>query len=305
MTPSAYPPPMKRSRFQGARRACTALLVSVLAGCALTPEVPLRPDTIYVITGRNELIRFNAGRPDYLDEVLQVKGLQPDETVLGMDFRPANRRLYVAGSSGRLYTLDTKTGAATQVGGGLIAGALTALEAGFDFNPVADRIRMVDSAGSNIRVHPDTVEMIDGNAMIPGMQPDGKLAYSAEDTNAGRISRVAAVAYTRGAGAKTTTNYAIEAAQATLVTIGRPEGTTPAKTPSNPNEGQLFTVGRLGVMTGIRVSFDIHPQRNSAYASFLENDRSVLYEINLASGTAKRIGDIGLGLVVRGLAIAP
>ena len=93
MTPSAYPPPMKRSRFQGARRACTALLVSVLAGCALTPEVPLRPDTIYVITGRNELIRFNAGRPDYLDEVLQVKGLQPDETVLGMDFRPANRRL--------------------------------------------------------------------------------------------------------------------------------------------------------------------------------------------------------------------
>jgi len=296
---------MRRSRFKRAGFAGTALLIAVLAGCALAPEAPSRPDTIYVVTGRNELIRFNAGRPDYLDEVLQVKGLQADETVMGMDFRPANGRLYAAGSSGRLYTLDVKTGVASHVGSGSFAGALTGIEAGFDFNPVADRIRMIDNAGNNFRVHPDTGEMVDGSATAPGLQPDRNLAYSAEDINAGRISRVVAVAYTHGAGAKATTNYAIEAAQATLVTMGRPEGTTPAKTPSNPNEGQLFTVGRLGVMTGMRVSFDIHPQRNSAYASFLENDRSVLYEINLASGTAKRIGDIGVGLVVRGLAIAP
>ena len=298
-------PPIKRTRFGFSGFAGTALLAAVLAGCALTPEAPPRPDTIHVVTGRNELIRFNAGRPDYLDEVIQVKGLLPDETALGIDFRPADGRLYLAGSSGRLYTLDAKTGAATRVGNGSIAGALTGIEAGFDFNPVVDRIRMVDNAGNNFRVHPDTGEMVDGSTTLPGVQPDRKLAYSPEDINAGRISRVVAVAYTRGAGAKATTNYAIEAAQATLVTMGRPEGTTPAKTPSNPNEGQLFTVGRLGVMTGTRVSFDIHPQRNTAYASFLENDRSVLYEINLASGAAKRIGEIGVGLVVRGLAIAP
>lgn len=305
MTLPEFLNPMKPSRLRGARQTCAALFVALLTGCALTPEASTRPDTIHVVTGRNELIRFNAGRPDYLDEVLQVKGLQPDETVLGMDFRPANGRLYAVGSSGRLYTLDIKTGVATQVGNGSIAGALTGIEAGFDFNPVADRIRMVDDAGNNFRVHPDTGAMVDGSATVPGVQPDRQLAYSAEDINAGRLSRVVAVAYTHGAGAKATTNYAIEAAQATLVTMGRPEGTTPAKTPSNPNEGQLFTVGRLGVMTGLRVSFDIHPQRNSAYASFLENDRSVLYEINLASGAAKRIGEIGVGLVVRGLAIAP
>lgn len=296
---------MKHPGFIRPGIAGTALLVAVLAGCTLVPEAPSRPDTIYVVTGRNELIRFNAGRPDYLDEVRQVKGLQTDETVLGMDFRPANGRLYVSGSSGNLYTLDTRTGVATRVGSGSIVGTQTGTEAGFDFNPVADRIRMVDNAGKNFRVHPDTGEVIDGNASMPGVQPDRVLAYSGEDMNAGRISRVVAVAYTRGAGAKATTSYAIDAAQATLVTLGRPEGTSPAKTPSNPNEGQLFTVGRLGVMTGLRVSFDIHPQRNSAYASFLENDRSVLYEINLASGTAKRVGDIGVGLVVRGLAIAP
>ena len=69
MTPSAYPPPMKRSRFQGARRACTALLVSVLAGCALTPEVPLRPDTIYVITGEAIAIPSDLTREQLSDYI--------------------------------------------------------------------------------------------------------------------------------------------------------------------------------------------------------------------------------------------
>lgn len=305
MTPPTPARPTQRTFTARARLACAGLLATLLAGCALTPEVTLRPDTIYVITGRNELVRFNAARPDHLDEVVAVKGLQPGETVMGMDFRPANGRLYLAGSTGSLYTLDTKTGLATRVGSGTISGAMSGFEAGFDFNPVVDRIRMVDNEGNNFRVHPDTAEMVDGSAAMAGVQPDRRLAYSPEDINAGRISRVVAVAYTRGAGATGTTNYAIEAAQATLVTMGRPEGTTPAKTPSNPNDGQLFTVGRLGVMTGMRVSFDIHPTRASAYASFLEDGRSVLYEINLSSGAAKRIGDIGIGLVVRGLAIAP
>ncbi len=277
----------------------------LLAGCATMTGAPLRPDTIYAVTGANTLIRFNAGRPAQPDASVSISGLAAGENLYGIDFRPANGKLYAAGSSGRIYILDTESGAATAVGSGIFTGLIQGDEFGFDFNPVVDRIRMVDNAGNNFRLHPETATLIDGSAMMDGVQPDAMLRYSREDANAGKLARVAAVAYTNGHGAKWTTNFAIDAAQATLVTMGRPEGTTPAKTPSNPNEGQLFTIGRLGVMTGKRVAFDIHSVRRSAYASFQEGDVSALYEIELASGVASRIGPIGKGQLVRGIAIAP
>lgn len=282
--------------------AAAALL---LAGCATMTGAPLRPDSIFAVTDANTLIRFNAGRPAQLDASAAISGLAAGENLLGIDFRPANGKLYAAGSSGSIYILDTESGAATAVGTGNFASLIRGDELGFDFNPVVDRIRMVDNAGSNLRLHPETVALVDGNAMMDGVQPDAMLGYSREDVNAGKLARVVAVAYTNGHGAKWTTNFAIDAAQATLVTMGRPEGTTPAKTPSNPNEGRLFTIGRLGVMTGKRVGFDIHSVRRSAYATFQEGDVSALYEINLASGAAQRIGLIGKSLLVRGIAIAP
>lgn len=287
----------------GAGLASAAALL--LGACASVNAPPPGPDILYAVTDANRLIRFNASRPAALDANLAISGLAPGERLLGIDFRPANGRLYAAGSSGMLYTLDTASGAAMAVGGNGLASVIKGDEIGFDFNPVVDRIRVVDNAGNNLRLHPDTGAVVDGNAAMPGVQPDTPLAYSREDANHGKLARVVAVAYTNASGAQGTTNFAIDSAQATLVTLGRPEGTTPAKTPSNPNEGQLFTVGRLGFMTGTRVSFDIHPARRSAYASFQEQDTAVLYAINLASGAAQRIDRIGNGLVLRGIAIAP
>lgn len=286
-------------------RAAIAVGALLLAGCATMRDAPLRPDTIFAVTDANTLIRFNAGRPASLDASVAVSGLAAGERLLGIDFRPANGRLYAAGSSGTVYIIDTASGAAAAVGSGRFSGFIKGEEIGFDFNPMADRIRMADNTGANLRMHPDTGEVTDGNPGMPGVQPDAPLAYSREDANHGRQARVVAVAYTNAQGATATTNFAIDAAQATLVTLGRPEGTTPAKTPSNPNEGQLFTIGRLGVMTGARVSFDIHPARRSAYAALQEGDASALYEINLASGAARRIGVIGTGRPVRGISIAP
>lgn len=288
------------------RHVVTGLSAALLlAGCATKIEAPLRPDTIFAVTQANTLIRFNAGRPAQIEASRPVNGLAAGEKLLAIDIRPSNGALYAAGSNGSLYVLNTDTGLATAVGQGNFAGLVRSSDIGFDFNPVADRIRMVDSTGNNLRLHPETGALLDGNSMIAGVQPDVNLVYSREDSNFGRIARVVAVAYTNAHGAKATTAFAIESAQATLVTIGRPEGTTPAKTPSNPNEGQLFTIGRLGYMTGAQVGFDIHPARRSAYASLQEGTVSVLYEIDLASGSARRIGIIGDGTPVRGISIAP
>ena len=294
--------------FLSGRTLITGLVALLCAGCTLIkPEPPLLPDTIFGITRTNTLIRFNAGRPGQIDSSQAISGLAAGERLLGIDFRPANGRLYAAGSSGRLFILDTATGAATAVGTGSFAGLVQSEELGFDINPASDRIHITDSAGNNVRLHPETGLLIDGNSMLAGVQPDAGLGYAREDVNYGRIARVVGVAYTHGHGAGDTTSFAIDSAQATLVTLGRPEGTTPARTPSAPYEGRLFTVGRLETLSGAQVGFDIHPVRRSAYASFRERESSVLYRINLATGEAQRIGTIGsgAGMPVLGIAIAP
>lgn len=288
-------------------RAIIAVLAVLLsAGCAtIRPEAPLLPDSIFAITQANTLIRFNAGRPGQVESSQTISGLAAGERLLGIDFRPANGRLYAASSSGRLYILDTGTGAATAVGTGNFSALVRGEVLGFDFNPVSDRIHITDGTGSNFRLHPETGSLIDGNPMLAGVQPDAGLGYAREDVNFGRITRVVAVAYTNGPGARETTSFAIDSAQGTLVTLGRPEGTTPAKTPSATFEGRLFSVGRLDALTGTQVGFDIHPARRSAYASFQEREFSALYRINLATGEAHRIGVIGGGMPVLGIAIAP
>ncbi len=289
-----------------ARRVHIALVALLSAGCATSvKDAPLLPDTILAITASNTLIRFNAGHPEQIEASRQLSGLEPREKVLGIDFRPANGRLYAAGSSGRLYLVDASTGAATAVGKGNFSGWISSDQIGFDFNPLSDRIHLTDSAGNNLRLHPETGDLIDGNSMLAGIQPDARLAYSEEDRNAGKISRVTGIAYTNGHGATGSTSFAIDSAQAVLVTVGRPEHTTPAKTPSAPYEGRLFTIGRLRADIGMPVGFDIHPARRTAYASFPEGERSALYRIHLASGEAQRIGAIGGGASVLGMAIAP
>ncbi|MEK2481574.1 DUF4394 domain-containing protein, partial [Lactobacillus acidophilus] len=71
--------------------------------------------------------------------------------------------LYAVGSSGRIYTINTSSGAAT-VKATLTADAtdttlpftaLSGTEFGVDLNPVADRLRVVSNTGQNLRINVD------------------------------------------------------------------------------------------------------------------------------------------------------
>ena len=129
------------------------------------------------------------------------------------------------------------------VGEAPFALALEGTRFGFDFNPAADRIRVVGGT-DNRRMHPDTGMVVDADAAAADVQLDGALAYATGDVNAGKAPVVVAAAYTNpDADAATgTTNYAIDTAADALVTQGTKEGVTPAV---SPNAGTLFTVGCL------------------------------------------------------------
>lgn len=284
--------------------AVSALVVAsaIAAGCASMSATEMRPETVYAVTSSNQLVMFNAGRPQSVSARRPIVGLQSGERIVGIDFRPANGMLYAVGTAGQLYTINVETAIADAVGKGQFR-SMASDDIGFDFNPTVDRIRVVNGRGENLRLHPDTGAMVDADPKADGLQIDGPLAYASGDTNAGRTPRVIGAAYTNSmAAAKTTTNFAIDAATGALVTQGTREG---ASTPVSPNTGQLFTVGALGVDLGKGpVSFDVSPA-NAGLIAVSTIGRSELYSVDLATGTATRLGTIGIGETITAIAIAP
>jgi hypothetical protein len=248
-------------------------------------------ESVTGVTSTNVLETFNSNAPGTILTSVGITGLQSGESLLGIDFRPANGALYGLGSTSRLYTINTTTGAASQVGS---AGAFTlsGTAFGFDFNPMVDRIRVVSNTGQDLRLNPN-----DGT--LAGT--DTPLTYAAGDPHAGATPGVVGSAYTNNfAGAATTTLYGIDSNLDILVTQGSPGGS-----PISPNSGQLFTVGPLGFDTSDLVGFDISGPTGIAYAALTSptGGASQLFTINLTTGAASLVGTIGTGQTLTGLAV--
>jgi len=238
---------------------------------------------VYLLTVSNRIERFST-TPAQIETNFPVTGLEPNETLLAIDFRPATGQLYGLGNSNRLYVIDISSGAATPVGA---PGSFTlsGLDFGFDFNPVADRIRVVSESNQDIRLNPSTGALT---------ATDGALAFALGDVNQGADPNVVASAYTKNyAGATVTTLYGIDSSLDILV-IQNP-----------PNNGILNTVGNLGVEIGGVGGFDITEADQAAYAVFNRTGglASEVYRINLSTGEASLLDAVGGNQAVRGMAI--
>jgi hypothetical protein len=225
--------------------------------------------TIYGVTGTNQLVKFGATTPGTVTTVGAISGLVGGDNVIGIDFRPNTGQLYALGSGGRLYTINKMTAAATFVAP--ISVPLNGTNFGFDFNPVADRIRIVSDADQDLRVNPTN-----GAAII-----DGTLAYSTGDPNAGQNPTVTGAAYIGSfIGTTTTALYDIDTNLNILVT-------------QNPaNSGMLQTVGPLGFDPPDVLGFDHTAASNVAYASWAQGGVTRLYTVNLMTGAAANLGPI-------------
>lgn len=281
--------------------------VFLLSACAafLEPPGPLRKEVVFAVTASMELIRFNAGQPQRVLSRRPVTGLAPGERLVGIDYRVARGVLYAVSGSGRLYTLDTATAALQPVGAAPSALALADGLTGFDFNPAADRIRVVTDTGRNLRLHPDTGAAVDGNPALGGIQEDPALAYAPADRHAGQPPALAAAAYTYNkTDERLTTNFAVDRRLGTLVMQGSAEGRTPVV---SPNTGVLTTIGPLGLGPLVDVSFDIGDLTGAALVAVrtAAQPRTRLHLVDLATGTAQAIGTVGDGAPLVGLAVEP
>ncbi len=246
--------------------------------------VASRPNLIiYALTQSGFLVAFTSNDPTNIVDFQRVRGLLGDRLV-GIDFRPANSRLYALGSSGTIYTINLNNGRAVRRPTAPSA-ALNGASFGFDFNPVPDRIRLTSNATQNLRINPDSGDLA---------ATDGTLRFASGDRNASATPNVVGSAYANNfAGTLTTTLYSIDSNLDILATQ------------NPPNDGIQNTVGNLGVNTTDTVGFDIYACDNIGFAAFLLSgeSESKLYRINLATGAATLVGTIPLGEPIVGLAI--
>src|SRR3954463_8793385 len=135
----------------------TRALIVTLAVVLLVPAAA-NADPAAGITGNTDLALFDTADPGTVT-IRPITGLQsPIEKAVGLDTRPATGQLFVvtvpigivANALVRTYSVDPATGAATFVGTtpNPVPGAADT-PTGVDFNPVVDRIRVVNAGNEN------------------------------------------------------------------------------------------------------------------------------------------------------------
>jgi hypothetical protein len=114
------------------------------------------PDVDFTaLTTGNKIAYYNTRNLSAPTSTLDITGLQPSETILSIDYRPATGQLYALGSTSRLYFINEQSGLATALGAAAFTPAIASQNASIDFNPTVDRIRLVTDSGQNLRLHPE------------------------------------------------------------------------------------------------------------------------------------------------------
>lgn len=254
---------MKKSILSAALTAC---IVSI-AGCddarRELPPPPTITGNLLLLTDNNELASIDVDKSDKLVSKESIKGLKTGDSLVGLDYRPADGKLYAIGYLGNIYTIDTTTTTAEfkkalKANLADATAPFTAItgdksQIAVNFDPLTDRLRLVGSNGQNLRIDVET-----GDTTTDG-------TISADAT-------VTAIAHTNSfVGTGSTRLFDIDVKQDRLFLQ------------SSPNDGTLGASAALGVIATGSSGLVINGVTNEAFAVLTVNGVQQLYNINLNS----------------------
>ena len=249
------------------------------AAAALALQVSAaHSETIITLIGDDVLatVDSNTGKTTGLRK---IDGVGP---LLGIDVRPADGQLYGLASDGAVVPIDPVSGKATPKST-LDTPTPAGVDVTVDFNPVADKMRIIGSDGTNLRADVDSGKVTQ----------DKPLKFADADPANGQTPSVIAGAYSNSVkGTKETTLYDIDG---NLDSLFRQ---------APPNDGILNTIGTLG-LDADDVAFDIVTDATGANTGMLIA-KGNLYTVDLTSGKAsggKKIA--GLPSDLRDIAVLP
>ncbi|WP_405716119.1 DUF4394 domain-containing protein [Streptomyces xanthophaeus] len=241
------------------------------------------------LTADQRLVEFDVDQPSKSVPARRVSGLTGDAKLVGIDFRVQNERLYGVGDRGGVYTLDTGNARATKVS--QLTVALSGTFFGVDFNPAANRLRVISDTGQNLRHN------IDDAAAAPGTTVDGPLTNPG--TPPATASGVTGAAYT---------NNDLNAATATtLFDLDTLADRISLQSPANA--GTLAPTGSLGINAVPDAGFDIYSSprtgTNRGFATISTGGSYALYEIDVLNGRATGRGAFPGRTQVTDIALPP
>ena len=249
--------------------------------------------TVYGLSSTGDLVAFDTKTPANVTNTVTVSGLPSGQSLVHIKFRPADGLLYGVTSANEVCQVDPASGIATLISSTVFDPSVLP-DVIMAVDPVADQLRVI-AVETNLRVSP-----IDGGLLATA----APVAFATGDAGFGMTPQLAGIAYDPdAAGASGTTLYGLDTTTQSLVQIGDAADSTT----DSADTGALHTIGNLGTEFGSDAGFDIEQRNGDAYAALAPNgSASVLYKIDLGSGSASLIGTIGDGnLTIISVAIAP
>ncbi|MDP9794613.1 hypothetical protein J2S43_003125 [Catenuloplanes nepalensis] len=279
--------------------AATVVVVAATIGIVVSQPAASQAATpslqaIGLLTDGQRMLAWKTDNPGQNDWVRRVSGLMTDTSLIGLDFRVQDGQLYGAGNYGGIYRITlpppgtSNPPVLTKVG--QLGVALNGQSFGVDFNPAADRLRIVSNHGQNLSYDLNTNTTTAQTGLTDG-------ATGATATG------ITGVAYTNNDLSNTTATL--------LFDIDTVKNQLSLQNP--PANGTLFPIGQFGVDPSLNTGFDINTTLNTdkravgntAFAVFVDPISliSTEYQIDLTSGFATRVDDFPLDVVEIAIAL--
>ena len=232
------------------------------------------------LTENGRLVHFRSDSPRKARDIGAVSGLAGNDTELvGIDFRVQDGKLYGVGNGGGVYTINTMTARAQLVNA--LSVPLDGTVFGVDFNPAADRLRIISDTGQNLAHNVNAGGVTVANAT---------LTYTAPPAQAVPATGVTGAAYTNNDVAPNGTPTAT-----TLFDVDTMQDQIVIQSP--PGNGILVATGKLGFDAGPSAGFDIYSDvvrgvtvANRAFATLSVNGKYSFYRVSLTTGRAALVG---------------
>jgi hypothetical protein len=229
------------------------------------------------LTADGRLVRFRECSPKRVKAIANVTGLTGSDTALvGIDYRVQDGLLYGVGNGGGIYKFAGAPGVATL--DSQLTEPLEGASFGVDFNPAADRLRIVSDSGQNLRHNLN----------------DDTTTKDMPLNNAGVVAvGVVGAGYTNNDLAVTTATTLFDLDSALdQISIQSP-----------PNNGSLAGTGKLGVDAGAIAGFDVYSRlekdvavANWGFAVIDVAGSRGFYRIDLLTGRAIPLGTLAVPL---------
>lgn len=271
-------------------------------------RIPTAEPLIYAALSSGKVIGFNPSAPGTLVADLTITGLGSGESLVALDYRIADGVLFGVSGNGRVYRINTTTGAATQMQ--IMTAslndpsdpfvALDGTKFATSFDPTkpnqAAALRIVSDAQQNLRVNGSSGETFsDADLSYTAPVPPSAAACNANDA-----AGVSAMSYTnRFAGAATTQAFVIDRTNGTTFPPGTPVNCifqlsgveTNVMSTENPTPVQVGGVGGADVR-GLSI---IGGQNGGVFIAVTASGatQSELRTLNIGAGSTAAIGLIG------------